>query len=148
MGLTSAVVQGWLVGRLAPRVGEARLIVAGSALMVLGLAGVPATQGGALAAALVALAAGSGLIIPAVAAWVSRRAPAESQGHALGRVQSAASVARIVGPVAAGAASGALGLGSTFHGAAVVAALAAGLGAVLQSGISRGSRAAAATAPR
>ncbi|HSE27529.1 MAG TPA: MFS transporter [Gemmatimonadales bacterium] len=147
MGLTGAVVQGWLVGRLAPRMGEARLIAAGGALMAGGLALVPTAAGNVLAAALVALAAGSGLIIPAVAAWVSRHAPADSQGHALGRLQSATSVARIVGPVAAGAASGSLGLGAAFQGAALAAVIAAGLGAVLQAGISRGSRTAAASGP-
>lgn len=148
MGITGAVVQGWLVGRLAPRVGEARLIAAGGALMAAGLALVPAARGGTLAAALVALAAGSGLVIPAVAGWVSRHAPADAQGHALGRLQSATSVARIVGPVAAGAASGSLGLGAVFFGAAGAAAVAAGLGAVLRGGISRESRGAGATAPR
>lgn len=148
MGLTGAVVQGWLVGRLAPRVGEARLIVLGGALMAGGLALVPTAGGDVLAAALIALAAGSGCIIPAVAAWVSRHAPPDAQGHALGRLQSATSVARIVGPVAAGMASGSLGLGSAFLGAAAAAAVAAALGVGLQAGISRASRTAAASAPR
>ncbi len=148
MGVTGAVVQGWLVGRLAPRLGEARLIAAGGALMAGGLALVPTAGGAVLAAALVALAAGSGLIIPAVAAWVSRHAPPEAQGHALGRLQSATSVARIVGPVAAGTASGWLGLGAAFLGAAAAAAAAAALGAVLQAGISRASRTAEASGLR
>jgi predicted MFS family arabinose efflux permease len=148
MGLAGAVVQGWLVGRLVPRFGEARIITAGGVVMACGLALVPVAQGGVLAAALVALAAGSGLIIPAVAGWVSRHAPAEAQGHALGRLQSATSVARIAGPVAAGAASGTLGLPAAFQAGAAAAVLAAALGALLQAGFSRASRTAAATGPR
>lgn len=148
MGLSGALVQGWLVGRLAPRVGEARLITGGGVLMAAALAAVPVVQGPSLAIALAVLAAGSGLIIPAVAAWVSRHAPAESQGHALGRLQSATSMARVAGPLSAGATSDAMGLAAAFRGGAAAALLAAllGLGLALVSAASGARRKAAPSA--
>ena len=149
MGLVGALVQGWLVGRLAPRFGEARLIVSGGLFMAAALAAVPLVDGAALAFALAALAAGSGLIIPAVAGWVSRHAPAESQGHALGRLQSATSMARVAGPLSAGAASDTMGLAAAFRGGAAAALVAALLGLVLLvSGASAARRRAAPSARR
>ena len=45
MGVVSAIVQGGVVGRLAPRVGERRLAVAGALLLAAGLALAPQTSG-------------------------------------------------------------------------------------------------------
>jgi len=110
IGLVSAIVQGGLIGRLVPRFGERRLMVVGSALLALGLASIPlgfstAQQGsgmGILIVALLGLATGSAMVGPSASSFVSRMAPAEEQGRALGLLQSVGSVSRICGPLLAG----------------------------------------------
>ena len=111
MGVSSAVVQGWLLGKLAPRTGERSLMVAGSLLLALGLATVPMAHNLGVGAgaqwvvfllALVALSSGTGFVWPAVAALVSRSTPEEDQGRALGMLHSIASIARVIGPVLIG----------------------------------------------
>jgi DHA1 family tetracycline resistance protein-like MFS transporter len=103
LGLVTAIVQGRLVGRLAPRVGERRLIGWGAALMAAGLATMllSARAPGAiavLAAGVVLLAAGYSLVGPCVAGVVSRDTSVDQQGRALGALQSVGTAARIVGP--------------------------------------------------
>ncbi len=127
-GVVTAVVQGWLVGRLVPRWGEVRTVAAGCLLLAAGFAGLPflgelARTPGFLAMVFL-VAAGTGLVAPSVAAYVSRVAPSESTGRALGGLQSAASVARIVGPIGAGALSAAFPIWSPFSAAAASAACA------------------------
>jgi multidrug resistance protein len=105
LGLVSAVVQGGLVRRLVPRLGESRLIrlsalpFVGGLLLVALAPGVPT-----LLVALALLAVGYGGALPSVLGLVSRTASASIQGSVLGLGQSVGSMARIVGPAAAGAA--------------------------------------------
>ncbi len=108
MGVSSAVVQGWLVGKLAPRVGERVLMIMGSLLLAAGLAAIPlpgwlqwspAAEGALFVGGLVALSAGTGFAWPAVAALVSRNTAGEDQGRALGALHSVASIARVIGPL-------------------------------------------------
>jgi len=66
VGVLMVLVQGGMVGRLSRRFGEARLLVGGSVLCVIGLWGIaPAGSYAALGAAMVPLALGSGLGQPA-----------------------------------------------------------------------------------
>ena len=124
MGVISAVVQGGVVGRLAPRVGEKRLAALGGLLLALGLAAVPATSSRLLLyVALGTLSAGSALATPSVYALVSRRASAAQQGAALGITQTAATLGRIVGPTVAGFLIGASGLNAPFWAGAVLGLL-------------------------
>ncbi len=134
IGLVSAIVQGGLIGRLVPRFGERRLMVAGSALLALGLGLIPAGFGAAqhgagltlLIGALLALASGSAMVGPSASSFVSRMAPAEEQGRALGLLQSVGSVARIGGPLLAGL----VAAHASSHAAFYVASGAAGLAGV------------------
>ena len=130
VGVMTALVQGGLIGRLSRRYGEGRLVVAGGLLMAVGLAGLAMTAEGAwlLYPALIALGFGFGLAGPAEAGYVSRLAPPGSQGRVLGMLQSANSVARVLGPVAAGLAMAAGGAVTAFVTAAVAAAGAGALG--------------------
>ncbi len=124
MGVISAVVQGGLVGRLAPRVGEKRLAALGGLLLALGLAWVPAVSSHpALYAALGLLTAGSALATPSISALVSRRTAATQQGAALGFTQTAATLGRIAGPSLAGFLIGASGLGAPFWAGAALGVL-------------------------
>ncbi len=130
MGVVSAVVQGGLVGRLAPHVGEKRLATTGGLLLAAGLALVPATENRILLyVALGTLSAGSALATPSIYAVVSRRASPAQQGAALGLTQTAATLGRIVGPTLAGFLIGASGFRAPFWAGAVLGLL--GMGAAL-----------------
>jgi len=129
LGLTSAAVQGLLIGRLVERFGERRLISAGSWLLALGFLVMPAAFAAgrpallAIGAGMIAVAAGSAMISPSATAFVSRRAPAGEQGQALGMLLSVGAVARIGGPIMAGALATAGGARLAFYGATACAVL-------------------------
>ncbi|MFN8653228.1 MAG: MFS transporter [Gemmatimonadales bacterium] len=135
IGVVSAVIQGGLIGRMVKRFGERSLMAVGGTCMAAGFALLPAVltppgQLGLLMLALTAIATGSAMVSPSAASFVSRVASTHEQGRALGLLQSVASVARIVGPVAAGLAATHLGPARAFFVAAA-AALAGGVSAAL-----------------
>ena len=137
VGLVAAVVQGGIVGRLVPRLGEGRLVSAGGVLMALGLASMPLSAGpspniGLLLAGLALLGAGYGLAGPAETGYVSRTARGPDQGSVLGVLQSVNSVSRIAGPLAAGAVMAIGGAPLAFMTAASAAALAGALGGLMR----------------
>jgi MFS family permease len=125
MGIVVAIVQGGVVGRLTRRYGEPRVAVAGVGIMGLSLAALPFSKalgsgvpalgpvvnalpilpGGVLVmlGVLLWLAVGNGLANVSLTTLVSKNAAEESQGGAFGLTQSAGSIARTVGPTAAGA---------------------------------------------
>ena len=121
IGIILIVVQGGLVRPLVRRVGEAPLAAAGAFLMCAGFAMVVvvyaapmAFVGGAL------IATGLGLGQPALIAMISRAAPAEQQGAAMGASQSVQSLCRILGPTAAGLAFSGFGRDAPYLGGAVI----------------------------
>jgi multidrug resistance protein len=135
LGLVGAVVQGVLVGRLVPRFGERRLMIAGAlieggALVLLALLLGRAHGGPALVAILGLFGIGIGLVGPSTTGFVSRRAAAAHQGKALGLLTSIGAVARIAGPLIAGGVAQGAGSRTAFMVAAAAAA-AAGLTAAL-----------------
>lgn len=134
IGLVTAAVQGGLVGRLAPRFGDRKLMLTGCVLLALGLSALPfayvtgvpvAWRLPALLGALLLLAFGPGLVGPSVTGYVSRISTAEEQGRALGTLTSVGAVARIVGPMMAGTLNGIGGARTAFLASAGAAALAA-----------------------
>ena len=105
LGLVSAIMQGGLVRRLVPWVGEVRLIrICGIpfAIGLLVLAWAPSL--GWVLVGLTLLAIGYGGTLPSVLGLVSRVSPPGLQGGVLGVGPSVGSLGRIVGPAAAGAA--------------------------------------------
>ncbi|WP_266080841.1 MFS transporter [Haladaptatus caseinilyticus] len=123
VGVVIAVVQGGLIGRLTERFTDRSLAIAGISTQLVTLAAIPfAPELGqllhalssspvpmvsgsllALLAILSFLAAGNGIANVTLTTLVSRNADEDQQGGAFGLTQSAGSVARAVGPVAAGA---------------------------------------------
>jgi MFS transporter, DHA1 family, tetracycline resistance protein len=104
IGLVLAALQGGLIGQLSRRFGEARLVTAGALTIGLGLLGL--TFAGSLWMVLLAtglLSIGMGLLNPSVTSLVSREAGVDERGGIMGVSQSAASLARILGPAVAGA---------------------------------------------
>jgi MFS family permease len=99
VGLVVAFVQGGLVGRLAKKGGEVRLIVTGLLCMAVGLALLPETHSlAALLAVLAILALGSGISSPSISSLVSKIAGSEEHGATLGVTQGFSSLARALGP--------------------------------------------------
>lgn len=105
LGLVTAIVQGRLVGRLAPRFGEQRLIGWGALFLAAGLmtillaSRVPATVAMVtLAGGVTLLSAGYSLVGPCLAGIVSRTTSRDEQGRTLGALQSVGTSARIAGP--------------------------------------------------
>ncbi|HEV2736833.1 MAG TPA: MFS transporter, partial [Longimicrobiaceae bacterium] len=89
VGAVAVLVQGALVGRLARRLGEHGLALAGALSLAAGLAAIPlASSAWLLALALAAFAFGHGTLTPALSALVSRAAPGGEQGRLLGVSQS------------------------------------------------------------
>ena len=131
IGLITAVIQGGVVGWLVPRLGEIRLMVLGSLSLAIGLGSLPLTVGEspawlvpALLTSLFFVAVGTGLVTPTVAGFVSRVTDQREQGRALGLLQSTASTARILGPVAFGVVSGLGGVRAPFMIASLMAIIA------------------------
>src|SRR3954468_1852543 len=103
IGIIQVALQGGLVGRLARRFGERRLLIAGCALAAIALGAVPAAASwGAIYGCAFGLACGLGLSQPSVASLISRAAAVDAQGGTLGISQSASSFARVVGPLLGG----------------------------------------------
>jgi DHA1 family tetracycline resistance protein-like MFS transporter len=103
VGIVMVIVQGGLVGRLAPRFGERALATVGALLMGASLAALPlAPSLGSALVVLAGLAVGQGLTTPMLSTLLSRAADADEQGGTLGLGQSLAAAARAVGPIGAG----------------------------------------------
>jgi DHA1 family tetracycline resistance protein-like MFS transporter len=103
VGVVAVIVQGGLIGPLTRRLGEDRVLLTGVVALAAGFVLLPTAENlPAVMLAMALLAAGFGLANPSLHSLVSRRSDASRQGTALGVAQSAASLARIFGPVAAG----------------------------------------------
>lgn len=127
-GLMQALAQGYLIGKLVPRIGESVLLTAGAAILAVGLAPLGSWPShAALYAMLALIASGYGFGSTSAAALISRRTGRELQGEALGLNQSVLSFARIVGPLAGGVVYQAMGPAAPYLGAAAVAAAAMAL---------------------
>lgn len=136
MGLASAVVQGWLVGKLSRRFPERSLIRVGTTLLAAGLAGIPISHFAAVPAfwhvplllvSIVVLAVGVGLNGPSVTGYLSRMVGRDEQGRALGTLQSVNSMARILGPPGAGLVMAGAGTAVAFFAAGAMALVALGI---------------------
>jgi MFS family permease len=103
IGLVIAVVQGGLVRRLVPVAGERLLTRVGMALTVPGFVLVGVAQNvTTLYVGNAFLAVGAALVMPCVAALVSRYTPVERQGISQGILRSMGSLARAAGPIGGG----------------------------------------------
>ncbi len=103
IGLIGAIVQGGLLGWLLRRTSDHRLALIGLVLLMTGLLLLPWTgTAGALWIATAVLATGHGLAAAPLNGLASKQTSHLHHGQSLGLMQSAASVARIVGPVLGG----------------------------------------------
>jgi len=100
MGIIGAVVQGGLIGRLAKKYSDQKLISFGTFFLMIGLATVPYGRnltGIIIITAIMSI--GTGILQPILLSLVSKVAPENEQGVVLGVNQSFSSFARMLGPL-------------------------------------------------
>lgn len=103
LGLWMAIVQGRLLGPLARQFGERRLLVAGTAMLVVAYALLPTADTlWLLCVLLVPVAVGTGINWPTVTSLASQYAPIDKQGAVLGVMQSLSALGRMLGAAWAG----------------------------------------------
>jgi len=102
MGFVAAMVQGGVVGRLKKILGEERMILAGLLTSAAGMALIAIAATPVVATIAISIfGAGHGLIRPANASLITRRAKV-GHGLAIGLLDSMDSLGRILGPIAGG----------------------------------------------
>ncbi len=107
VGLIAVIMQGGLFGRLAKTFGEAKLVIFGCFMLVLSFIVVPfiSKDSGGLVALLIGTACfslGNSMASPSMTSLASKNATEFEQGKVLGIMQSAASLARVIGPLLCG----------------------------------------------
>jgi DHA1 family tetracycline resistance protein-like MFS transporter len=103
IGILAIVLQGGVFARLVERFGETRLVIIGCVLLAGSFFAVPfvGPATGGLTALLIGIAffsIGNSISSPALTSLASKEADEEAQGKTLGIMQSAASLARAIGP--------------------------------------------------
>lgn len=129
VGIVSSLNQGVFTGRLARRFGETNVLAVGMLLfgaslviqvlapapwfpatvLRLGALTVPVAQGWIIPIVMAIGACGMSLAMPNISAMISRATPPDRQGAMLGLNMASGSIARIFGPMAAGALFSGLG---------------------------------------
>ena len=106
VGITSTIIQGGLIGRLARRFGERRLLMVGLVLMGFTFLAIPFVGSlgpfGLMLPVGALLATGSALANPSLTSLLSRAVGTDEQGGTLGLGQSLGALGRVVGPASAG----------------------------------------------
>lgn len=106
VGVTATIVQGRLIGTLAQKFGEKKLLFFGPALVGLSFFVIPfigwsGVYFGMLGIAIV-MACGSGVTYPSLSSLLSRAVDPDEQGGTLGLGQSLAALGRVLGPSISG----------------------------------------------
>jgi predicted MFS family arabinose efflux permease len=104
VGGISLVMRALLLGPAVRRFGEVGVTRLGALSLVIGLAGIPFTNGSLLGLALVVVfvPVGTALLFPATTSLVSRRTSRSETGQVLGVQQSFGGVSRMLGPLWSG----------------------------------------------
>ncbi|WP_303674853.1 MFS transporter [Vampirovibrio chlorellavorus] len=103
IGMLGVLIQGGMLRRMVPKVGEKPLIIVGSVFLFISMALLPVSSNLIwVVVASSALAIGNSLVTPLVSGLASKSADAQSQGIVLGVLQSTASLGRMFGPMVGG----------------------------------------------
>jgi MFS family permease len=135
IGLVQIVLQGLLIGRLADKFGEEKLIAFGPLLMAGGISLMPLIPNIAIfLASLTMIALSNGMMRTVVPSLISKRTPANEQGGILGVTQSVSTIAMVPGPLIGGFVWDFAGRVAPFFLSATLLMIAFGLGVrVLQT---------------
>lgn len=103
IGILHVITQGFIVRKLMPKLGEARMMTLGLILATIGFTGI-AFAGSTipLAVTVTLLGFGTGIFNPALMGSISLTAEPQDQGAAMGVQQSFSALGRIFGPMSAG----------------------------------------------
>jgi MFS transporter, DHA1 family, tetracycline resistance protein len=135
-GGTTVVVRGLVVGWLVRRLGERRIVQAGTFVLAASLLAIPYAPNEAMVFAMVPFwALAAGLLFPSLASLVSQQTDAGSQGSVLGGQQVVGGIGRVLGPVWAGALFGGVSIGSPFLVGAVLVLAAAAVALRIPAGV-------------
>ncbi len=111
VGMISVVIQGGIVRRLAPKLGEKRIAGMGMAFVAAGLGTYSLGGQGEALMALALIAIGTGLIHPGMSSLASLNVDDKRQGVILGLFQSMSALGRSIGPVLGGMIYGTIAAG-------------------------------------
>ncbi len=121
LGAVSVIMRAGILGRLVSRFGEVRLMQVGALLLAIGLLAFPLPKElGTFIPVMLLVPIGTALLFPATSALLSQRCDRAELGQVLGVQQAFGGIARIFGPIWAGAAFEKLGPGVPFEVAGVV----------------------------
>ncbi|RFZ89647.1 MFS transporter [Shinella sp. WSJ-2] len=98
-GIGGAIVMGFVLPRVVPRLGEYRTAVIGLCFSVLGLSGYAAAYQGWMVYAVIMLTALESLAEPPLRSIASARVPPSAQGELQGALTSVSSITTIIGPL-------------------------------------------------
>jgi len=121
LGLVVMIVQGYLVGKLAPRFGEGILVMSGVAAYFFGLLWMTQVPSWEMMMLGITFTGGGGaMAITSMNSLVSRQAEEHERGWVLGVFNSGAWTGRSIGPVIAGLLFQGIGVQAPLYGGAVV----------------------------
>jgi multidrug resistance protein len=121
LGAVSVIMRAGILGRLVSRFGEVRLMQVGALLLGIGLTAFPLPKAlSAFIPVMLLVPVGTALLFPATSALLSQRCERSELGQVLGVQQAFGGIARIFGPIWAGAAFERLGPSVPFEVAGVV----------------------------
>ena len=121
IGLIGIVIQGGATGRLVKKFGEKRLMIAGVALLLIGLTFVPLIQTLSPLIVLIAiLAVGSALVTPSLTSLLTKHSEEGQHGSVLGVSSSFTSLARVLGPFWGGFMIGTVGIAWPFYTGSII----------------------------
>ncbi|MEE8323742.1 MAG: MFS transporter, partial [Candidatus Bathyarchaeia archaeon] len=129
IGLVQIVFQGFIVGKLASRIGDEKLIPLGAILMTVGvffMAVFPIYH--IFIVLTTIMMVGIGILGTAIPSVISKRTSQTERGSTFGLTQSISSIARIPGPLIGGFLFEFVGFGAPFFLSAFLLAIAAILG--------------------
>lgn len=137
IGFVAIMVQGGLVRRVSPIIGDRRAVLFGLPLAVIGYVLIPfapADNWMALIGALTLMGLGAGIAGPSLTGILSRAAPQGAEGKVMGASQSVSALALVFGPMLAGPLYDYAGWGWPFWSAGLVVLVSLGIVAFMKIG--------------
>lgn len=124
IGVVQIILQSFIIGRLATKFGEEKLIVIGPLLMIAGMSLMPLIPNILVfLASLTMISSGSGIMRTIVPSFLSRLTPADEQGGILGIASSILSIATVPGPLIGGFLFELAGATTAFFGSSAILAV-------------------------
>ncbi len=115
LGVVQILLQGLVIGKLAKKLDEGKMIVVSSVLMILGMLVMPLfTSIGIFILALTIMALSTGILRTAVPSLISKMVPSSERGGAMGLTSSVESVSTVPGSLIGGMLIEYFGLASPF----------------------------------